>query len=279
MRTLILFVSLICLSFTMHAAQGLVSEELDCRLTSVRFPAYLTAVDKLEADLLQGVWAVENSEDEQSLYQFHDYGLVDVISTDAAGELSIESMMWKVEERNGSVALILTDTDFHEHLIQVKATCEGLSATIMDSLNDIELVLKPTINAEELERMEASLVGEWNSVTFPSDMAKIMGCNTDERVEITSMQLQFHGDGTYTKLCETSSTRLEEKGIFEITPDGQYIIFYATNTPGAPSETYDASVVRIQYLTIGEMVLEQPVHAFGFAGIQHTAVRNIAYMQ
>ena len=279
MRTLILLISLISLSFSLHARQDSALDEFDCRLDAVRFPTYFTAVDRLEADLLQGVWAVESEEAEQSVFQFHDYGLVDVISSDPAGELSVESLMWKLEERNGAVALILTDSDFREQIIDLKATCDGLSATIMDSLNDIELILKPSISAKELDRMEASLVGEWNSVTFPSDMAKILGCKTDERTGITSMQLQFHKNGTYTKICEMPSARLEERGFFEITPDGQYIIFYATSKPDTPSETYDASVVRIQYLTIGEMVLEQPVHAFGFAGIQHTAVRSIAYMQ
>lgn len=279
MRTLILLVCFFSLSLSLQAEQYSFADELDCRLNAARFPAYFTAVDKLEADLLQGMWAVENAESGQSAFQFHEYGLVDVISTNAEGELSIESLMWKLEERNGNVALILTDADFNEQMVNLQATCEGLDATIMDSINDIALVLKPTISAKELDRMQASLVGEWNSVTFPSDMAKVVGCNTDERAGITSMQMQFHKDGTYTKVCETPSAHLEEKGFFEITPDGQYIIFYATGQPGNPSETYDASVVRIQYLTIGEMVLEQPVHAFGFAGIQHTAVRSIAYMQ
>lgn len=279
MRTLIFVVTFLCLTPALQARQDSVSDEFDCRLNAARFPAFFTAVDKLQADLLQGVWSVENEQAEQSAFQFHDYGLVDIISTDVTGNLSVESMMWKLQERNGGVELILTDSEFNEQTIHLEATCDGLNATIMDSLDDIELILKPTISAKELDRMQNSLTGEWNSVTFPSDMADILSCNTDERAGITSMQLQFHKDGTYTKTCETPSARLEERGFYEITPDGQYIIFYAGNNQGTPSETYEASVVRVQYLTVGEMVLEQPVHAFGFAGIQHTAVRSIAYMQ
>jgi len=274
MRSLILLACFLSFSFMLPAAQYSLADEFEPSPSS----SLNTALEQVEEDLLNNMWTVENTNAERSVFQFHEYGLVDVIFTDENGELSLESLMWKLEQDQGGVNLTLTDSKFNEHTIHLKANCDGLNATILDSLAGIELILKPTISAQELDRMENSLEGEWNSVTFPSDMAKVL-CDKDGWAGITSMQLLFHGDGTYTKVCETDAARLEENGFFEITPDGQYLIFYASGNAGNPAETYDATVVRIQYLTIGEMVLEQPVHALGFAGLQQTAVRSIAYMQ
>lgn len=275
MRTLFLIVTFIGLSLNLHADQNLEAAQKSCRLDGFSFPAHFSMVDRLKADLVQGVWVSE----ETLAFQFHSYGLVDIISADSNGKLSIESRMWKVEQLSGGLALVLHDNEFNEQIVFVEQTCDGLSASFTDSLNEIELVLMPTIPAKELDILQHSLLGEWNSVTFPSDLAKAMGCPTDENAGPSSMHLEFHADGAYTKLCDTPTAHLEETGIYEITPDGQYIIFYATGQPGNPAETYQATVVRIQYLTIGEMVLEQPVSAFGFAGIQHMAVRHIAYMK
>jgi hypothetical protein len=279
MRTLILLACLL-FSFHLHAEQYSAGPEKNCRLDAFHFPAHYSATDRLEADLVQGMWVEEAQCESGSVYHFHDYGMVDIISSDAMGTLDIESLMWKVEQRHGQLYLVLTDTDFSERLIAMEATCEGLNASYIDSLEGVDLVLRPTIPAKELDRLARSVVGEWNSVSFPSDLAKkTLGCAIDERSGISRMSLEFHDNGTYTKVCETPSIRMEETGFFEITPDGQYIIFYATGVPGVPSETYHASVVRIQHLTFGEMVLEQPVTAFGYAGIEHSAVRSVAYMQ
>lgn len=277
MRTLILVVSLFASSISLYAEQGAMNVARVCRLDAFDFPPYYNAADRLKADLLQGLWAAEN---DSRVFQFHSYGLVDVISEEANGQLSIEPLMWKVEQRNGEAMLILTDASFNEQVISMEATCDGLVANGMDSNGDLELVLKPSISAKELHCLHTNLIGEWNSVSFPSDLAQVVGCkNPDPRSGITSMQMKFKENGSYTRICETPSARLENSGFYEITPDGQYLIFYASGQEGNASETYHACVVRLQYLTIGELVLEQPVSAFGFAGIEHTAVRSIAYMQ
>lgn len=275
MRTLMLFVCILGLSFSLHAEQLSEGIHKNCRLDGVNFPAHYTAADRLEADLAQGLWVSE----EETVYQFHTYGVVDVITSEANGKLRVESKMWKIEQRAGGLALVMHDSNFNEEIVYVKPTCEGLQAGSADSIDDIELALKPSISAKELDRLESSLIGEWNSVTFPSDLAIAMGCLTSEKSGAVSMHLEFSKNGAYSKICETSSSRIEERGFYEITPDGQYIIFYASGKAGDPSETYQASVVRIQYLNIGEMVLEQPISAFGFAGVNSQPVREIAYMQ
>ena len=277
MRTLILLVSLFTFSFNVHADQGAMNVAKVCRLEAFDFPSFFNAADRLKADLVQGLWVAESQE---KAFQFHEYGLVDVITKENSGQLNIESLMWKVEQRNGKTTLILTDAAFNEQVINMEATCEGLNGTGTDSIGDLELVLKPSISAKELARMQSCLAGDWSSVSFPSDLALAVGCaKADPRSGITSMEIRFSENGSYTKVCETPSARLEESGFYEITPDGQYIIFYASGQPGNASETYDASVVRIQHLSIGELVLEQPVTAFGYAGMPHTAVRSVAYMQ
>jgi hypothetical protein len=144
-----------------------------------------------------------------------------------------------------------------------------------DSLGKIELDLKPSISAVELDRMQNSIVGDWSSVTYPSDL---MLAPNGLR-EITSMNLQFYQNGVYEKVCQTASSRVEEKGFFEITPDGQYLIFYASGQPGSAPESFSATVVRIKYLRVGEMVLEQPLQAFGLAGVEQAVIRSVAYMQ
>lgn len=279
MRTLMLFVCFLGLSFSLHAEQLSEGIHKSCRLDGISFPAHYTAADRLGADLSQGLWVNEEAGQEKAVYQFHSYGVVDIISTGANGKLYIESKMWKIEQVNGGLALVMHDTHFNEEIVFVESTCEGIHANASDSVDGIELVLKPSISAKELDRLEASLTGEWNSVTFPSDLAVAMGCTTDVKAGTVSMHLEFGKNGAYTKVCETGASRMEERGFYEITPDGQYIIFYASGQAGSPAETYQASVVRIQYLNIGEMVLEQPISAFGFAGLQNLPVREIAYMQ
>lgn len=274
-----LLVCFLGLSFSLHAEQLSEGIHRNCRLDGINFPAHYTAAERLEADLSQGLWTNEEAGTEKAVYQFHTYGVVDIISSDANGKLRVESKMWKIEQVNGGLALVLHDTNFNEEVIFVESTCEGIHASSTDSVDDIELVLKPSISVKELDRLEASLIGEWNSVTFPSDLAAAMGCTTDVKSGSVSMHLEFSRNGAYTKICSTGSSRIEERGFYEITPDGQYIIFYASGKPGDPYETYQASVVRIQYLNIGEMVLQQPVTAFGFAGAPNLPVREIAYMQ
>ena len=278
MRTLILLASLLGLSPSLNADQNTVEALHICRLEAFDFPSYFNAADRLEADLLQGLWVVKDRNAQGDVYQFHPYGMVDIISTEANGQLSIETLMWKVEQRLGKVALVLTDSRFTQQIITMEATCEGLNAFDMDSLHDLALVLKPSISGSDWKRMKSCIFGEWTSVSFPSDLAKSVGCKPDPRSGISSMQFQFREDGSYTRVCETPSARLEENGFYEITPDGQYVIFYASGPSVNPAETYHASVVRIQHLSVGELVFEQPVHAFGYEGIQHTAVRSVAYM-
>ncbi len=279
MRTLVLMVCFLSFSFSLNAEQLSEGIHRSCRLDGISFPAHFTAADRLCADLSHGLWVNEEAGEEKSVYQFHSYGLVDIISSDANGKLRVDSKMWKIEQLNGGLALVMYDTHFNEEIIYVESTCEGIHANSTDSVDGIELVLKPSISAKELDRLEASLTGEWNSVTFPSDLAAAMGCITDVKAGTVSMHLEFNNNGTYTKICETGASRMEERGFYEITPDGQYIIFYASGQAGNPAETYQASVVRIQYLNIGEMVLEQPISAFGFAGTPNLPVREIAYMQ
>jgi hypothetical protein len=279
MRTLVLFVCFLGLSFNLSAEQLSEGIHKSCRLDGINFPAHYTAADRLGADLSQGVWVNEEAGEEKAVYQFHSYGVVDIITSDANGKLRIESKMWKIEQVNGGLALVMHDSYFNQEIVFVESTCEGIHASSTDSVDGIELVLKPSISSKELDRLEASLIGEWNSVTFPSDLAVAMGCATEVNAATVSMHLEFDDNGAYTKICATGSSRMEERGFYEITPDGQYIIFYASGQPGNPAETYQASVVRIQYLNIGEMVLEQPVSAFGFAGLNSLPVREIAYMQ
>lgn len=153
---------------------------------------------------------------------------------------------------------------------------DKLQDRVNDSLGKIELELRPSISSAELDRMQASILGEWSSVTYPSDLIQEKG----SAKEITTMHLRFYSNGTYSQVCETPNSRIEERGYFEITPDGQYLIFYAAGKPGSASETYAGHVVRIQYLRYGEMVLEQPLRAFNLAECaQRTVIRSVAYMQ
>jgi hypothetical protein len=228
-------------------------------------------VSNVKADLVSGKWIVEQEllgtsqfqSSNTSLY-FYNYGMADLLSTDSENGIQLITYLWRIEKFGEEPFLVLTSKeDRSEKLFKVEQTCKGINLTNAVSGDKTSMVFQKIKEASELNDIRFNLTGSWDCLTYPFDITSdTETCGTFEKMNGAFLSYELNEDGTYSKKLGTTHMEVEEKGFWEVSEDGKYIIFHAAKR-GNAEEVFATYVAEVSHLNYGEMVLKQALHGTG----------------
>ena len=105
------------------------------------------------------------------------------------------------------------------------------------------------------KKMKRQLAGEWGNNSRPVQITPLEGSAETREAFMT---YRFNQDGTYLKTLKSGNYNLHEGGIWNISKDGKYLVLHKkTQQDELPSDK--AELIKIKYLELDELVLEQKV--------------------
>jgi hypothetical protein len=218
-------------------------ETLDCRAYAADLS--LSPTQLVAEDLIHGIWTLNESPGAKKMFQFNEYGIADILQTDAAGNTNYSNTLWSVREYDGQAFLVLTAHDMaHEQLFKVVQNCDGIILTNIASSDELVLLYQPLTNPVKVNLVKANLVGDWTSIS-------VAGTG---RAQV-SLRYQMNADGSYTRLLGVGQKEMPERGVWEISKDGQHILFHACKRNN-PEKCLETKVVRIAYVDDHTLQLE-----------------------
>lgn len=257
-------------SFALQANSTATTPKEKCRQLATIEGAGLAEAVKL--DLLNGFWteilttgAVETSKSlNRVIYQFNENGLVDMIREREGCETTIQTNRWTVASYGSQSFLFIDKPNASGQVMyQLEQTCEGVTLTNTSSAIKVKLGFKPKKKAEMLSQVRSTLMGNWKSITYPFDLTKDLNtCGTFEPMQDAYLSYRFAPDGSYVRTMGTSKLEIKEYGYWELSDDGNYIVFHvcASKNPESAVRTY---LAEIAHLNTGEMVMKQALHGAG----------------
>lgn len=239
--------------------------ETGCR--KISFDLYnkeLTLADRFRLDLENGTWLQEVTDIKKATYQFHDYGLVDVLTVTADKQVDFKSLSWKVEILDNLPFLVLSDgASTQRVLFQLEQTCKGMNLKNVFNSTSTELVFQPVYNSKVLNKIKFALSGKWTSITYPFDLTDdLQKCGTFESMKGAYLEYEFRPDGTFEKRMGADHLQMEEQGYWELSADGQYLIMHGVSYEN-PEKIYATTVAELSHVNPGELVLTQALHVSG----------------
>ena len=281
MKTLIPTVAMLLLTAWAYGAIGPEGESSDCRTDLIAFPSNLSTLERVEFDLMNGVWTETFlASNARKVMQFNEYGIVDVLNFDENGIGSYSNYMWRMEEFNGHPFLVLNNGQMEEELLfRIESTCQGLILSDPVSQEEIQLDYTPRKPEAKVNYSKAMLIGSWSSVTYPFDVTNDYdACGAFEQIEGAYLNYEFTPDGAYVKRYGSKNIHFEERGTFELSKDGQYILFHASGSDQT-EDVIGTSLAKVRHLSMGELVLEQALKSSDFADFFCTELKTVAFMQ
>ena len=197
------------------------------------------------------------SNSELYTYEFHDFGMVDIISSKSDGTLGIKTLFWDVIEENGEVSISIGDaSNNHTHTLMVEYLDEDLVLVNYNG-HQMELSSINSLSDEDRLSLNSELAGIWNVSKYPFDViSSVEHCGAFEKINGAYLSYEFNADGTYTKKVGSEMVAMEEQGIWDTSLDGRFVIFYPT-IDGNPENTYGSQVAMIKELSDGTLVIGQ----------------------
>jgi len=263
MKNYLLIVITFVLALNLNANTTPTKTTSNCRLDQGDLTLFNAPTKFVEKDLLHGIWTKELKNEttgstEKYIYQFNDFGVLDVISNDVEGNIKSEKSFWSIQEFNNSAFLVLTDMNtMKDKLYQIEPTCDGMVLTDIAGNKSTELDYHASKTTSELNRIRAMITGKWVSTVYPYDLTtNVATYGTFEKMENAFLKYQFKKDGTYVKLFGSEMVEVLERGFWEISKDGKYILFYASEdgttdkihaTEFAKIVTVDKKTLRIEF--------------------------------
>ncbi|MCB0642235.1 MAG: hypothetical protein KDC44_11370 [Phaeodactylibacter sp.] len=229
-----------------------------CRTEVTNFPVSLTVQERVEWDLLRGIWTLSDTQTgNQKVFLFNTYGIIDIIETNAQGKASYENCLWRVESYNGRAFLVLNEQPMSQDLLyRVDITCEGI--VLVDVISNEQLVLdhQPKKPEYKVNLTKANMIGSWDCVSYPfTEVQQQKAFGTTQKMPGAFLKLELEANGTYRKSIGNAEQTYVEEGYFEVSKDGQFLIFFAA-TAGRMEEVLNTTVAQIKYMDTGELVLE-----------------------
>lgn len=221
-------------------------------------------------DLVNGVWIFENSQTKQE-YQFDDDGRAGILSKDKEGYLSYESFQWRVEVVH-DVPFLAMEGAGEVAYLQVEQTCEGLN--LVNPLDNNAITLLHSAKAKNSNAMavKARLVGDWTNVTMFDSEQKC------ENAKGAFFNYEFKMDGTYACSYGSQSQVAEERGIFEVSSDGQFLLLKVEKSDMSTC-VGGTKVIRINQVDDHGLILEQAMRTNDVSEFFCTDVKSFAFIK
>lgn len=260
MKTSATIAACLALSVILSASNFPLSTGSKCREFVPAMPGHLenTAL-AIYQDLLNGIW----TQGDNLTYHFMENGQLLQFHADG----SVESFFWWVETLGSLPLLVTHNATGHENKWLVEQTCEGVLLKDIFGKNNLPLDYQPLALGPKTISTKNLLVGEWTNVT---------AFETEQGVQTALgnyLNYRFHDNGTY--LCSFGDQNKDQvhKGLWEISKDGKYLLFY---TMSGRTETNKQGIFPMRLVHIDDhgLVLERvtandPVNDF-FASYNRT---------
>lgn len=228
----------------------------NCRTAVLKTSGKLSFDKQIEEDLLNGIWVEESlssktGDESMYFFQFNQFGAAELLEfSQKKGTSKYKTLSWRVELNYEDPLLVLRNKHSGmEQAFQIEQTCKGLDLVNLISGELKRLTYRPQLDAKQHDALKASLAGEWGNRTINSKAPQAL-----------SLSYQFKKNGTYTKKLKEKNGIITEQGRWELSRDGQFLMLECN---GAKK----AELVRIKYIELDELVLEQKLD-FQSVGIQ-----------
>ena len=223
---------------------------LKCRDYGTEWGKNFSTIQLIEHDLVNATWTATAQNGSERNYLFTQEGLLQILSTDAHGNKSYQSTFWRVAEFDNQPFLVLSDDHRKEKLLEVAQTCEGL--TLIDVVSKSKLLLdyQPLKSSPKLNLARAYMVGEWTNVTA------FETTKNNSKAASGYLNYRFSADGLFTCEFGDNKEKVIEKGAWEISKDGQFLLLHISAKDDIETITGTA-VIRIAQVDDHGLVLEQ----------------------
>lgn len=258
MRTLFVLLLLLVCIFPSQRSEA--AELQGCRTQFSQPDLQLSLTQQIQLDLLSGVWVEEHKKDgnttaQRTLLRFIDTSKAQLMHYQTHTGPIFTSFYWEIAIDNGAPLLLLTDAKKPQQKAwRLEQTCDGIELTNQAAEKTLNLTHKPLLSPAKLTSTRKELIGSWKNTYYPTEAITANATDTHETVAgPTFLNYEFDLNGNYTKSIKGNDTNLQEQGEWELTGDGNTIIFYSKG-----GCTYSA---HIQHLQMDELVLEQSLSA------------------
>jgi hypothetical protein len=240
---------------------------------------YASEKARMAADLTGGIWQLQTQRlgGAEGQMIFHDFGMADEIITHADGKMSYDRLHWTVEEYNGAVFLVVTQTSEKNrtNLYRMTPTCEGMDLTDAASLERIRLVHRGG-KVKAVAHMAQYLSGAWVVTDYPFDIAREMeDCGTFEPIRGAFLQYAFRANGTFVREWGNAGITYREQGFWDVTADGDHLLFHVAAADGQTIIRTD--VALIEDMGNGDFRIRQALETGNNADQYCTRVKSFGF--
>lgn len=208
--------------------------KLDPKMEPERLIAY---------DLTHGLWMPEG-EPFRSIQFYEDGTAISFYSSDDITTVSF--LVWSVASVNGLTHLsVLNSSDGSLQQYAVSINCEGLSLLNTVTYEVQQMHYRPVAASSKLSEIKADLCGEWTAYA-----------GQIRHGEPQAIRIFFEKNQEYTRLLDMGNIEKPERGFWEISKDGNYLLFHACRR-NQPTVCESTTVYRIVYCDDHSLQLQQ----------------------
>ncbi len=242
-----------------------VNKKKNCRLDFTSTTNDTAPVATLKADILQGIWhrKVAHSNIEV-IYTFNAYGSLEQTVIYEDGHTATNRHKWQLKEIEGITYLVIKDIDLGENLYYaIEQSCDGLILTDTISFEETTLFFKPKASKTTIDRIGYTILGQWKHEGYPFDISDdAENYGTLDTMEETFFNYNFKKDGTFERSIGMKEVLVKEKGFWEVSADGDYLIFHLSKD-GRKKNVYTSQYARLFYVDQDHLQLEQALTTIG----------------
>jgi len=269
MKNLLLLFAFIFSISNSHA--GLTSTSLiegKCRPALVHAIDCLSQKEKIQADLINGVWLHELIEDTErvslkEVYEFEELGQLKRTVIFDNGHSETTNHLWRIEEVEDKAFLVIFDSELGEEVYyEVTQNCEGVLLKDIVNYEMTFLSFHREVNYSEIENIRLRIAGHWqcSNETFDPKDASV-------KLEDTFLNYDFDLNGQFTRIMGDADQKLEESGFWQVSNDGDFLLLKFSKTD-SPSDIYTTQYIRLEKVGVNKLEIEQTLTTVGaFASI------------
>lgn len=165
-------------------------------------------------DLTHGLWLPEGKH--STTIQFNDDGTA-IQFSEENGTSSVSFMIWSVSSVDGLPQLsTISSADGSLQQYVVTSDCEGMNLLNTNTWEVQKLLYRPMVASSKLKELKADLRGEWTAYA-----------SEPRRGQPQAVRFQFSNDDTYTRLLDMGGTEIPERGVWELSKDGNFLLLHA----------------------------------------------------
>lgn len=264
--TLSLILSMITVLAT--ASQPDFTHLMSCRDAYASTNPEVPVSRQIEIDLVSGQWEQSNLR-----VYFNDDGTSDWLTEAQNGEWTYQEKSWTMSGTLDTPLLEVQQENGATEQYFIEPTCQGVMLQKTATAETLQLDYHPARSTRKQEGLQNELKGSWEHTLTPAQLDELQVLSADNmRHQQAKVRLHFAPNGIFTKelICPDADIHIRETGTWKVSRDGQFLLL--NNLHGIQHE--DSRCIRLKYLELDEMVLEQ---ALAFVDTKGTLSRQDFY--